>query len=259
MLLTRGASGLALGRPDRLRAGGLLGGLSALVVDCVGREPTHLLRRDGLIGFLLSGSRTRLEGGQTPARLFFLGLRDAALAFVLSPLMLSLLLSRFEHAPEEPGPVVVILVVVHDHARVVLIVLVLGHDLECLGIGIGIVLPAHDRGRGVHVVFVRGVLRVLGVGLLGLPLVPLLSGVVELLLGDGKARGFPHLHPIRVASRRVSDHSGSQTAGAGAGDADAHQSRLHLVLARALGLPGSAPDGVRPRGRQPGCFLEAAW
>src|SRR5699024_1608515 len=136
VLLTRGASGLALGRPDRLRAGSLLGGLSALVVDCVGREPTHLLRRDGLIGFLLSGSRTRLEGGQTPARLFFLGLRDAALAFVLSPLMLSLLLSRFEHAPEEPGPVVVILVVVHDHARVVLIVLVLGHDLECLGIGI---------------------------------------------------------------------------------------------------------------------------
>src|SRR5699024_10313736 len=84
VLLTRGASGLALGRPDRLRAGGLLGGLSALVVDCVGREPTHLLRRDGLIGFLLSGSRTRLEGGQTPACLFFLGLRDAALAFVLS-------------------------------------------------------------------------------------------------------------------------------------------------------------------------------
>src|SRR5699024_3952608 len=103
VLLTRGASGLALGRPDRLRAGSLLGGLSALVVDCAGREPTHRLRRDGLIGFLLSGSRARLEGGQTPARLFFLGLRDAALAFVLSPLMLSLLLSRFEHAPEEPG------------------------------------------------------------------------------------------------------------------------------------------------------------
>src|SRR5699024_5358014 len=158
---------------------------------------------------------TRLEGGQTPARLLFLGLRDAALAFVLSPLMLSLLLIRFEHAAEEPGPVVLILVVVHDHASVVLIVLVLGHDLECLGIGIGIVLPTHDRGRRVHVVFVGGVLRVLGVCLLRLPFVPFFSGMVELLLGAGKARGLPHLHPFGIASRRVPDDPGTRGLAAG--------------------------------------------
>src|SRR5699024_11919473 len=129
VLLTRGASGLALGRADRLLTRSRLGGLSALVVDGVGRESTHLLLRDGLIGFLLSGGRTRLEGGQTPARLLFLGLRDAALAFVLSPLILSLLLIRFEHAAEVPGPGVLLLVVVPCHGSVVLIAPVPAHSL----------------------------------------------------------------------------------------------------------------------------------
>ena len=173
--------------------------------------------------------------------------------------MFPLLLVGFEHTAEEPGPVVLILVV-HDHAGIVLItlVIVLWDDLECLSIGIRIVFPAHDRGREVLVVFVLCVLRILRIRLLRLPFLPVLGGTVELFLGDREARSFAHLHPVGVPAGGVSDHSGSQSPRSRTGDADPHEGSLHLIFAGAGRALRTGPDGLRTRCGQAGGFVEAA-
>ena len=267
MLLAR-FPGLALSRAHRFGALSRLGaGLTTgvPVVDCtaivngVRGQPAHLLRRCGSIGFLLTGSRTRLEGGKLPARFVFLGLRDPPFAFILASLMLALLFIGFEHAAEEPGTVVIVLAV-HDHARVVLIafVVVLGDDLKCLSVRIRIVFPAHDRGREVLVVFVLRILRILRVRLLRLPFLPVLSGAVELFLRNREARGLAHLHPVGIPARGASDHSGRQSPRSRTSDSDAHQGGLHLIFAGAGRTAGTGPDGLRTWSGQAGGLIEAA-
>ena len=173
--------------------------------------------------------------------------------------MLALLFVRFEHTAEEPGTVVLILVV-HDHAGIVLVtlVVVLGDDLECLSIRIRIVFPSHDRGCEVLVVFVFCVLRILRIRLLRLPFLPVLGGAVELFLGDREARGFAHLHPVGIPARGVSDHSGSQSPRSRTGDADAHEGSLHLIFAGAGRTFRAGSDGLRTRCGQARGFVEAA-
>ena len=213
--------------------------------------------------------RRGLERGDAPAGFVFLGLGDAAFAFVLAQLMLALLLIGLEHPAQEPRPVIVfvhdgssvVVVPVQDDSGVVVVLglfnTVLGDDVECLSIGIRILsITIHDRRGQILVILVIGVRGVLRIGLLRLPFLPVLGGIVELVLTDGEAGCLTHLHPIRILSRRLSDDSHSQSASSRTGDADANQSCLDLVVAG--GVRRGRTDRCRSWCGQTRCLVEAA-